>query len=417
MELFTRIVVLTFIYISIPPMMVAAREFSVNSREDVNDLTPGDGLCVAYLIVIPPFVLPFCTLRGAIEEANAYPGKDVINLPATILSLNIMGTGEDNAATGDLDISDSLTIIGKGADQTIIDGRELDRIFHITHSTAVVTIKNLSIINGKVVTNTPGYPKGGAAIRNKGSLRLENVVLLNNETTGGGSSDLAGGVFNRGDCQIVKSTLQGGKAHMGGAFYNYSGAEMTILSSTINANSAVIGGGGVNYGNLTVKNSTFSSNGNSQTSFGGGLENSGLTTLLHTTFAFNKANSGGGISSRSPLYLQNTILGNNTGSDCHNPRYIYSNGNNLDSDGSCELTEVSDVGSGDPGFQLLKNNGGNTMTHTLSPLSQGRDAGKFITGLPTDQRGISRPRGTGVDIGAVENSPFALPPLISPILP
>lgn len=396
---------------------VIARTFPVNAGEDINDLTPGDGLCVAYLIVNPPFVLPFCSLRGAIEEANAYPGRDVIELPSAVFNLNIPGDSEDNAATGDLDIHDSLTIIGKGADKTIIDGRALDRIFHITDSKVEVTIKDLSIINGKVVANTPGYPKGGAAIRNRGSLRLENVVLLNHETSGGGSGDLAGIIFNRGDCQIVNSTLQGGKAHSGGAFYNYSGAEMTISSTTINANIAVVGGGGVNNGQLTVKNSTFSGNGNSQTNFGGGLDNSGLTSLYHTTFAFNMASSGGGISSRSSLYLQNTILGNNTGGDCHNPRYIYSNDNNLDSDNSCELTEASDISGGKPGFQSLKNNGGMTMTHTLSPLSQGRDVGKLISGLEIDQRGKVRPQGVGVDIGAVENNVFALPPLISPIIP
>ena len=45
----------------------SAATFTVNSTADANDLTPGDGLCVAYLIIIPPFVLPFCTLRAAIE--------------------------------------------------------------------------------------------------------------------------------------------------------------------------------------------------------------------------------------------------------------------------------------------------------------------------------------------------------------
>ncbi len=399
------------------PLATVARTFPVNSIEDINDLTPGNGLCVAYLIVNPPFVLPFCTLRAAIEEANAYPGIDVIELPAGVFNLTLTGVGKDTTTTGDLDITDSLTITGKGAERTFIDGKELDRIFHIIGSGTTVTLKKITLINGKISDQTPGYPKGGGAIRNEGTLHLENVVLLDHQTTGGGSSDLGGILYNSGTCHVVHSTLQGGKAYEGGAFYNEYGAKMTILSSTISTNDAVIGAGGANYGVLEIKNSTFSTNGSSQTVFGGGLENRHYVSILHATFAFNRAIHGGGISNRSPLYLHNTILGNNTGGDCYEPHYLYSIGSNLDSDGSCILTEASDITGRDPGFQTLKNNGGNTMTHTLLPLSPGRDAGTFTAELPYDQRGKRRPQGSSVDIGAVENSPFALPPLIFPIIP
>jgi hypothetical protein len=36
--------------------------------------------------------------------------------------LTLAGAGEDFAATGDLDITDSVTIIGAGAGSTVIDG-------------------------------------------------------------------------------------------------------------------------------------------------------------------------------------------------------------------------------------------------------------------------------------------------------
>ncbi len=399
------------------PQLAAARTFPVNSIEDINDLNPGDGLCVAYLIVFPPFVLPFCTLRAAIEEANAYPGEDEIELPASIMTLNIAGVAEDKSAAGDLDISESLTLVGTGAGSTLIDGRNLDRIIDITEQDASVSIQDVTLLNGRLTSIQQGIRDGGGAIRNKGTLHLKNVILLNHRSTGGGSSDLGGIVFNSGKCHIVNSTLQDGKAYEGGAIYNDYDGQMTLLSSTINANDAVIGAGGVNYGELDIKNSTFIANGSSHTFSGGGLENRRYVTILHATFAFNRAIHGGGISNRSPLYLQNTIIGNNTGGDCYGPRYIYSIGNNLDSDGSCVLTEASDLTGRDPGFQTLKNNGGNTMTHTLSPLSPGRDAGGFVAELPNDQRGEKRPQGSSVDIGAVENSPFALPPLISPVIP
>src|SRR3954468_21737047 len=51
-----------------------------------------------------------CSLRGAIIKANGHGGADVINLPSGTYTLTVAGTGEDAAATGDLDITDSVTI-------------------------------------------------------------------------------------------------------------------------------------------------------------------------------------------------------------------------------------------------------------------------------------------------------------------
>ncbi len=46
-----------------------------------------------------------CTLRAAIQNANASPGADVINLAAGTYTLTIPGVGENAAAAGDLDIT------------------------------------------------------------------------------------------------------------------------------------------------------------------------------------------------------------------------------------------------------------------------------------------------------------------------
>ncbi len=44
------------------------------------------------------------SLRSALQAANARPNADVIILPAGTITLSITGTGENNAAKGDLDI-------------------------------------------------------------------------------------------------------------------------------------------------------------------------------------------------------------------------------------------------------------------------------------------------------------------------
>jgi fibronectin-binding autotransporter adhesin len=71
------------------------------------------------------------SLRSAIQAANARPNADTITVPAGTITLTIAGANEDNAATGDLDIRGSVTIKGKGAGSTVIDGKNLDRVFQV----------------------------------------------------------------------------------------------------------------------------------------------------------------------------------------------------------------------------------------------------------------------------------------------
>ena len=68
------------------------------------------------------------SLRSAIMAADAKAGTNKIILPAGTFTLTIAGAGEDNDATGDLDINGNVTIQGRGASQTIIDGNNLDRV-------------------------------------------------------------------------------------------------------------------------------------------------------------------------------------------------------------------------------------------------------------------------------------------------
>ena len=72
-----------------------------------------------------------CSLREAIQAANtntavdactAGSGYDTIEVPAGMYTLMILGIGENSNATGDLDITENLDIIGAGAATTIIRG-------------------------------------------------------------------------------------------------------------------------------------------------------------------------------------------------------------------------------------------------------------------------------------------------------
>src|SRR5439155_25539524 len=58
------------------------------------------------------------SLRSAIMAANAKPSSDTIKLPGGTLLLTIAGANEDASATGDLDITNNVTINGAGAGKT-----------------------------------------------------------------------------------------------------------------------------------------------------------------------------------------------------------------------------------------------------------------------------------------------------------
>ncbi len=62
--------------------------FTVNDTGDFVDETIGDGICDAA-------GANGCTLRAAIQEANALAGADTITLPAGTFTLTIAGAGEE----------------------------------------------------------------------------------------------------------------------------------------------------------------------------------------------------------------------------------------------------------------------------------------------------------------------------------
>src|ERR1044071_8912693 len=121
---FSVVIILSILLAQFGLRPVAAdANFVVDSTEDAVDASPGDGLCETGR--------GECTLRAAIQETNALEGADTISVPDGTYTLSISGAGEDAAATGDLDISDSLTISGAGMGSTVIDADGLDRAFQV----------------------------------------------------------------------------------------------------------------------------------------------------------------------------------------------------------------------------------------------------------------------------------------------
>lgn len=351
--------------------LLPAADFHVTSLEEGGDLNPGDGICAA---------TGGCTLRAAVEEANALAGPQTIALGYGVHQLNIQEeAGRLRASAAPLAVTDDLTITGLSPDRTIVNANGQSRVVRVDNAT--LTLRGLLLSGGAVANDD-----GGALLVVNGGLVLEEVALAGNSARNGGA------------VMAHESTV-------------------TIRRSALTDNRAIPvegqqgSGGGVHLrrGQLTVQNSTFSGN---WAEAGGALSNDGGAVALHNvTLVGNGANGeGGGIYATSDgVSLVNTILAGNgapLGGNCLG-RFTSGGYNLLGDLDSCTvlgqtasnlLTEKSEWAS-------LARTSADTYAYPLAANSRAIDAGSCQ--LSTDQQGAERPYGAGCDIGAMEYSPLA----------
>ncbi len=378
------------LFVSFPKQTYAVT-FTVNDAGDTVDASPGDGICADGI--------GNCTLRAAIGEANALAGADTIvfdsSLDFTAITFSIAGRNEDSNATGDLDITDDLTITGNSARRTIIDGNQLDRIFHIL-GTITVELNALTITNGQTLGSTPGRG-GGIRNDNGGDLTINDSTISNNTSGNQGGGIYTDAIGGTGTVTTIqRSTITGNTANEGGGINTRNEGATNIRNSTVSGNTtATSQGGGVAVGDANsttnIDNSTIT--GNISTSAGGGIHTEAGGTLLF----------------KNSIVIGNTSI-NTTAEDCSGTT---SAGFNVTGGAATGCPTIgSDFTSGTPANEVnaaLLNNGGNTDTHSLPAGSQAIDAGDPNncdridgTDVTIDQRGVARPQGAQCDIGAFE---------------
>jgi len=391
-----------------------AATFTVNSSVDAVDASPGNGVCAT--------ANGACTLRAAIQEANALAGADTIVLPAGIYTLTLAGTDEDSAATGDLDITGELTIAGAGAATTVIDGHAFggiaDRVFDV-RSGATVDITGLTIRNGLLVG------ENGGGIRNSGTLTLTDVVLDHNQAAvhfSNSNSGNGGGIYNTGVLTLNNVDIRNNKyvsidGGSGGGIYNTASGILTLNNSSIsrNGHAGICNGSGVfNEGTFVSNNSTISDNIATAIYCAGpavlNLGPAASTTLNSTTVTRNIPT--GIFRSDGGFTLQNSIVAGNgaTGTnDCPHSLTISSLGYNLVGAANCTINSTTADQIGSPGspidarlVRLISSPAYNTLLSASPAINAGNPAG--CTGssgtLNADQRGA--PRVGRCDIGAYE---------------
>ena len=214
-----------------------------------------------------------------------------------------------------------------------------------------------------------------------------------------------GGIWNS-DASIMTINDCTVSDHSETGIKNGSVASLTLNRVTVNNNGSLLTdeprgypGTGIymaTHGTLTLNNSTVSGNGYGIIAF--------LSEVLIRSSTVSGNVLSGIFSNSTRLELINTIVAGNGTNDCENVQgTIISLGYNLDSDGTCNLIEASDLPSTIPELGPLQDNGGPTWTQALLAWSPAIDAGTCNDDLyPTDQRGITRPQGLDCDIGAYE---------------
>ena len=275
------------------------------------------------------------SLRQAILDANVNPGPDEIvfdlaSLPATI-----------TLTTGQIFITDDLTITGPGADQLTVSGNNSSRIFNVNNGIAdsiSLFVSGLRLADGFVVSN------GGAI------LNSENLTIENSDFTGN-TADLGGAIYNNDTIAgITDSTFTTNSATSGGAVFN-NGTLTAITGSTFIENTATTTSGGALFNAVdigSISDSSFLDN--SASLQGGAIFNAfsrPITSITNTIFDGNRAISGlggalfdsGAIQSISGCTFSNNSTGSSGGA-------IYKNQGTIDSLANSTFTGNTAVADG-----------------------------------------------------------------------
>jgi len=269
-----------------------------------------------------------CSLREAITAANANPGADTIVIPASgstyLIGIADAGADEDLNATGDFDITESVTINGggSGAGGTLIEPDFITaRIFHVDPAVAGATMT----IDGVWITGgVCGADCNGGGIYNRGDLTISNSTISGNHAVDGpGNNGNGGGIYSdpNGTLTITNCTVRNNDADQygGGVF---ASSTLTITGSTIggaaagDANTAGLNGGGVYEGGgaLTITDSTIRNN-TAGGGAGGVYDMAGVAgSITDSTISDNTASSncGGIYMENAALTITNSTISGNT---------------------------------------------------------------------------------------------------------
>ena len=287
------------------------------------------------------------SLRDDVQMSNTTPGANTIMFAPGL-------TGTITLTSGQLTVSNDLTINGPGAASLTISGNNNGRIFQVDMG-VVASISGLRLTAGAAPAGTrgadampstriPGQPGGpgggGGALYNLGSLTLSGDAIVGNYAGAGGAGGngylltlpggaggpggSGGGIYSSGPLSVSGCTISNNAAGAGGPGYQtrggtggsgagiYTSGPLSLSNCIISNNAAGRGGsggypsaggngGGVDgSGRLSISGCTISDNsvgsngGQGNGGTGGGIYSIGSLTVINTNIERNGAGSGPG---------------------------------------------------------------------------------------------------------------------------
>ena len=300
------------------------------------------------------------SLRDAVEQANSLLGADQITFTDAATS------GAIGLTSGELEITETLTISGPGQESLKIDAQKKSRVLNFSAPTGDLTLEDIEVTGGR--TFGAGAAGGGILFTSNGTLALTRTAVTGNITTGvfspgggiyatAGAVQLTDSVLNEnstgaqysdgggirtttGAVTITGSMLSGnrtaGEDAAGGAISTTLGSVMmigsTLLGNSTMGDNSCGGGISTSLGTVLLTESTVSEN-STIGSFaeGGGIHSfSGEVTLIGSIVSGNtttgSSGRGGGISAGAVSLFSSTVSENSTAGINSGGGGIYSNG-------------------------------------------------------------------------------------------
>jgi hypothetical protein len=364
----------------------AAVDFEAEQLGDAVDAVPGDGACDTDAAVEGSQ----CTLRAALQEANALAGPDRILLRASRYTLSLSGAAEDAAALGDLDVASELTVQGAGYGDSLIDGRRLgDRVFDV-QAGGDLSLVGAALMFGKAPkperdSGPPATRGHGGCVRAAGPTALDRTHFYRCDAA------LDGGcIAALEDVALTDVLLASCRAKReGGGIAVAAGAMATLTRVTGAGCKASAGGGIATRGALSLRNGTFLSN---RAQLGGAVAAfvAGNAAIAHSTLHGNGKSN---LASPAPgaITVTSSIV-SGTKTDCVGP--VTSGGGNLESGSACGFTGTNDQQDEDPRLAPLDFELGDVPSLPLLPdspaVDHGLDAGDACGDAQGDARSFPR---------------------------
>lgn len=249
-----------------------AAVFNPDTANDTSDQDTGDNLCKD--------ASNNCSLRAAIEQANALSGVKTFIEIATPLTINLTAT---------LDITEDITITSPTTpNHTTLDGLGVERGVQVG-SGVKLEINGLRIQN--IVRNA--FSDGAGIYSFATKLTLKNCEFLNNTINDGYGSAIyhGGGAVDIDNCTFDGNQVTG----INRATVYISGSPITISNSTFQNNVSSIEAGALylRMSNATITDTAFLNN-ESQSVGGGAIyQYKGILNIDKTSFTNNLQTSGG----------------------------------------------------------------------------------------------------------------------------